>query len=162
MASEDVQTNLRLPANLKERLVASAAESNRSLSAEVTSRLEKSFDDLTDMKKQLLIAAVRLETVRDSFRVLATEASKQLSILTGANEVARLAANAAIEDFDTLVEIAEVLLSGDVRDRVGLESEINRLKRARQVIETQLERSTPPPLMPLAEAVRAGGNSDVD
>jgi len=43
MASEDVQTNLRLPADLKERLVASAAENNRSLSAEVASRLEQSF-----------------------------------------------------------------------------------------------------------------------
>ncbi|CAN7705436.1 TraY domain-containing protein [Acidovorax sp. LjRoot66] len=43
MASEDVQTNLRLPGDLKDRLVASAAESNRSLSAEAASRLEDSF-----------------------------------------------------------------------------------------------------------------------
>lgn len=43
MATEDVQTNLRLPADLKERLVASASENNRSLSAEVASRLEGSY-----------------------------------------------------------------------------------------------------------------------
>ena len=43
MASEDVQTNLRLPSVLKDRLAASAAESNRSLSAEVSSRLEASY-----------------------------------------------------------------------------------------------------------------------
>lgn len=43
MASEDVQTNLRIPADLKDRLVASASENNRSLSAEVASRLEGSY-----------------------------------------------------------------------------------------------------------------------
>lgn len=47
MASEDVQTNLRLPADLKDRLQASATENNRSLSAEVTSRLTSSFDGLS-------------------------------------------------------------------------------------------------------------------
>lgn len=45
MASEDVQTNLRLPADLKDRLVASAAENNRSLSAEVSSRLSASYEE---------------------------------------------------------------------------------------------------------------------
>ncbi|MFA9286958.1 Arc family DNA-binding protein [Comamonas sp. SY3] len=43
MASEDVQTNLRLPADLKDRLQSSAAENNRSLSAEVASRLAASY-----------------------------------------------------------------------------------------------------------------------
>lgn len=43
MSSDDVQTNIRLPAALKERLTASAAASNRSLSAEVASRLESSY-----------------------------------------------------------------------------------------------------------------------
>lgn len=43
MASEDVQTNLRLPSDLKERLTASATENNRSLSAEVASRLEQTY-----------------------------------------------------------------------------------------------------------------------
>jgi len=43
MASEDVQTNLRLPADLKDRLQSSASENNRSLSAEVASRLEASY-----------------------------------------------------------------------------------------------------------------------
>ncbi|QPS78629.1 Arc family DNA-binding protein [Delftia lacustris] len=44
MASEDVQTNLRLPATLKEQLVASAAKNNRSLSAEVSSLIQASLD----------------------------------------------------------------------------------------------------------------------
>jgi len=43
MPSEDVQTNLRLPADLKERLVEAATNNKRSLSAEVASRLEESF-----------------------------------------------------------------------------------------------------------------------
>lgn len=60
MASEDVQTNLRLPAALKERLTEAAAEHNRSLSAEVAFRLQQSFD--TDkMAKQLALAEYKLE-----------------------------------------------------------------------------------------------------
>lgn len=43
MTSEDVQTNLRLPAELKERVVKAAAQNKRSLSAEVAARLEASF-----------------------------------------------------------------------------------------------------------------------
>lgn len=43
MASEDVQTNLRLPAELKDLLVATAERNKRSLSAEVAARLEASF-----------------------------------------------------------------------------------------------------------------------
>lgn len=43
MASDDVQTNLRLPADLKDRLVATASDNRRSLSAEVAARLEASF-----------------------------------------------------------------------------------------------------------------------
>lgn len=45
MSSEDVQTNLRLPAELKERLVSVAAANKRSLSAEVTARLEQSLQE---------------------------------------------------------------------------------------------------------------------
>lgn len=43
MASEDVQTNLRLPAELKNALLAAAEKNNRSLSAEVAFRLIHSF-----------------------------------------------------------------------------------------------------------------------
>jgi hypothetical protein len=43
MTSEDIQTNLRLPADLKERLRQAADTSNRSMNAEVVARLEDSF-----------------------------------------------------------------------------------------------------------------------
>lgn len=43
MTSEDVQTNIRLPLALKERLVEAAAANKRSLSAEVAARLESTF-----------------------------------------------------------------------------------------------------------------------
>ncbi|OAJ61494.1 hypothetical protein A6V36_24285 [Paraburkholderia ginsengiterrae] len=43
MTSEDIQTNLRLPADLKERLKQAADASNRSMNAEVVARLEESF-----------------------------------------------------------------------------------------------------------------------
>jgi|GEM_PF-6832762 len=43
MTTEDVQTNIRLSMDLKERLVKVAAQNKRSLSAEVASRLKASF-----------------------------------------------------------------------------------------------------------------------
>lgn len=43
MTSEDIQTNLRLPADLKERLRQAADASNRSMNAEVVARLEETF-----------------------------------------------------------------------------------------------------------------------
>lgn len=44
MTSDDIQTNLRLPADLKSKLKAAADASNRSMNAEVVARLEDSFD----------------------------------------------------------------------------------------------------------------------
>lgn len=43
MAREDVQTNIRLPAELKDLLLEAAAASGRSLSGEVVFRLSQSF-----------------------------------------------------------------------------------------------------------------------
>lgn len=43
MTSEDIQTNLRLPADLKERLKQAAELGNRSMNAEVVARLAESF-----------------------------------------------------------------------------------------------------------------------
>jgi len=43
MAREDPQTNIRLPAELKEKLMEAAKKSNRTFGAEVVMRLETSF-----------------------------------------------------------------------------------------------------------------------
>lgn len=43
MAREDPQINIRLPANLKERLEERAERNNRSTTAEIVARLEQSF-----------------------------------------------------------------------------------------------------------------------
>jgi plasmid stability protein len=43
MAREDVQTNIRLPEDLKDSLTAAAAKNGRSLTAEIVQRLEHSF-----------------------------------------------------------------------------------------------------------------------
>ncbi|XYJ86737.1 hypothetical protein AEMCBJ_04340 [Cupriavidus necator] len=44
MTREDPQMKLRLPTELKEKLAAAAAESGRSINAEVVSRLAASFE----------------------------------------------------------------------------------------------------------------------
>lgn len=43
MSTDEVQTNIRLPADLKRRLVEAASDSNRSLSGEIAHRLDRSF-----------------------------------------------------------------------------------------------------------------------
>jgi predicted DNA-binding protein len=44
MARDDPQTNLRLPAELKQRLMDAARDSNRTFGAEVVKRLQESFE----------------------------------------------------------------------------------------------------------------------
>lgn len=44
MARTDPQVNIRMPAELKERLEAASAETNRSLNGEIVARLEGSLD----------------------------------------------------------------------------------------------------------------------
>mgnify|MGYP001766224447 CR=1 FL=1 len=44
MAREDLHFRLRIPEALKERIEAAAASNNRSMTAEIISRLERSFE----------------------------------------------------------------------------------------------------------------------
>lgn len=64
MASDDVQTNLRIPADLKDRLTRSAEINNRSLSAEVTSRLAASFEESRVPSRQAIEAQVGVALAR--------------------------------------------------------------------------------------------------
>lgn len=107
MTSEDVQTNLRLPAELKDRVVKAAAQNKRSLSAEVAARLEASFQP----KKLPPISA-------DDMMVLlkTDEHTKQLF----ADQMRRAASELIKEDSDardTTLELltAAILLAEDRR-----------------------------------------------
>ncbi|MFC4339638.1 Arc family DNA-binding protein [Cupriavidus numazuensis] len=53
MTREDPQLKLRLPAELKEKLAAAAAESGRSINAEVVGRLVASFEGRGDLETRL-------------------------------------------------------------------------------------------------------------
>ena len=105
MASEDVQTNLRLPADLKDRLTASAAENNRSLSAEVTSRLVASYREANESFKREMEAQVAAVLARADTLSLRVELikSRMDNLLTRAHlvssETERLT-NAAKTDED--------------------------------------------------------------
>lgn len=112
MASEDVQTNLRLPADLKERLVASAAESNRSLSAEVASRLEASY--------QRTDGFVTKEDFDDTMRRIAGSYEADQAVMASvrtmlANNVVRLyehlPESLRTEAFENIYEFAKTLKS---------------------------------------------------
>lgn len=150
---------LRMLPDLREKIEEAAKESGRSMNAEIVDRLEKSFAQPIDLFTDLIATKARLETARDSFKVLAQEANKQVSMLSSSNEVARIAANAAMEDFDSLAEIVQQFLDGDVRDRPAAEAEFNRLLRARQVIDEQLQKSEVPQLASFGDVIRARGRN---
>lgn len=86
MASEDVQTNLRLPADLKNRLQEAAAENNRSLSAEVTSRLSASFKASSasaDLAELFAREALRATESERGMKALLRRSSQMFGLFLG-------------------------------------------------------------------------------
>ena len=53
--SSDVEYKMRMTQDLKEKIVASAKEHNRSMNADIVARLEKSFAENPQMIGELLI-----------------------------------------------------------------------------------------------------------
>jgi hypothetical protein len=53
MSRDDPQTNIRLPADLKDALTKKARENNRSMSAEIVYRLAESFKDVGALTQQI-------------------------------------------------------------------------------------------------------------
>ncbi len=87
MAIEDVQTNLRIPSNLKEQLQASADAAGRSLSAEAAHRLAISYE-LEKVTNDLHGAVASLQSQYDAARNHADRVSVKLR--NTEREVARL------------------------------------------------------------------------
>ncbi|MCD2164899.1 Arc family DNA-binding protein [Comamonas koreensis] len=101
MASEDVQTNLRLPADLKDRLHSSAAENNRSLSAEVSHRLMDSFESDTS-REEMLRLSLRLE--RDLFAMELEASTSKMSLGIFASKVEDLLDLLLLEELSNVPE----------------------------------------------------------
>lgn len=112
MTTEDVQTNIRLPIDLKERLVEVAAQNKRSLSAEVAARLEGSLSAPTDteMVRKLMDQAERQEVTISTLTKLAhalavTEHGDQDDIVVAALLLKNLAARPdSTKDRDKLID----------------------------------------------------------
>lgn len=69
MARDDIQVNVRLPAELKKQLDDAAARAGRSLTAEVVARLSDSFRDiervmLENRERELALLEAEMEQVR--------------------------------------------------------------------------------------------------
>lgn len=86
MARNDPQVNLRMPADLKERLDAAAQENKRSLTAEVVERLESTFVELEraamirsliEFQADLLDGALELQLPASTLDKLQAEADKR-------------------------------------------------------------------------------------
>ena len=64
MAQEDKQTNLRFPPELKEKLQQMAASARRSLTAEVMFRLEQSFAQTEQQRREAHALTAQMKTPR--------------------------------------------------------------------------------------------------
>ena len=66
MSRDDLHFRLRLPESLKQRIEAAAAANNRSMTAEIVSRIEHSFqvaDEWDDLKGQVVDSLERIESL---------------------------------------------------------------------------------------------------
>lgn len=73
MAQEYTQVNFRIPTNLKEKIEVSALENNRSITSELVSRLEQSFNstnnnEVHDLKKEM-------ERMNETIKILSSTLS---------------------------------------------------------------------------------------
>lgn len=109
MASE-VQTNLRLPADLKDRLVTAADENNRSLSAEVALRLDNSFKSGGDLS---VLDWMRLAGALSRFAVYIDEHRQKDDRDTLTTQMATAIANA---DFEEILDALTANLGIDTPD----------------------------------------------
>ena len=133
MASEDVQTNLRLPSDLKDKLQASAEEHGRSLSAEVAYRIEQAFElEIQEAESVANIRAAK-EIVQkahaqlDSKEIEVDMLRKHLSNLEGRAEVLN---NTRESDIAAATKHLNVQIDGLVARLGSAEQESEALKLA--------------------------------
>lgn len=68
MARDDLQFRLRIPETLKAQIEKSAAENNRSMTAEIVSRLERSYDideNIPEINDSIVDLLRRMEKVEE-------------------------------------------------------------------------------------------------
>jgi hypothetical protein len=63
MARDDLHFRLRIPEALKARIEESAAQNNRSMTAEIVSRLERSYEFAEELEGGLADAVERIEAL---------------------------------------------------------------------------------------------------
>ena len=95
MANDDVQTNLRIPGDLKDQLQASAETAGRSLSAEVAYRIGRAFELQAGLDKAVALSEVLRQQVgelRDALQVREaqyTSALNRIAALEGEGHLLR-------------------------------------------------------------------------
>lgn len=139
---------VRMPDDeFRNRIAEAAKANNRSMNAEILARLESTFTNM-DLRMELLTTVARLETSRESMQMVMEEASSQLVGLTIANALVTTTADELIEDFDSLAEITQSFIDGDVRDLAAVKASVDDLRQHRQTLEQHLAKAPKPALRP--------------
>lgn len=79
MAREDLHFRLRIPENLKEKVSAAAVKNDRSMTAEIVDRLERSFLNWPDLDIDPLLYFKVLKLPQGAIRALEWEIQRQVS-----------------------------------------------------------------------------------
>ncbi|MES2187978.1 MAG: Arc family DNA-binding protein [Pseudomonadota bacterium] len=142
--TEDVQTNLRLPSDLKDRVVRAAAQANRSLSAEVAHRLEESFARAgEDLKREI---DSKIEAIQARLEMLVLRRTIVESRFEGQRErLGRLAsesqrmAETAKTDAEFAAAEAKVAEIGDVERQIDvLQNDMKEIEAARNALLSEI------------------------
>ena len=147
MSREDVQTNLRLPADLKERLQQAAEKNNRSLSAEVTHRLESSFIKIAVGERELvhrfeehLIKLQSRVEILDMRREMIRNRIDGVSIRTRLvnREIELLQARPDHPDNDAMAKAAKAELAVGRQELKSLKEDLDALTQGRDAVVHEL------------------------
>lgn len=79
MSRDDLHFRLRIPPELKSKVQAAAKQNKRSMTAEIVSRLEESFDEDTyeSLNDRIAVFEARIEELQDGFAKFSEEAKRK-------------------------------------------------------------------------------------
>ncbi|MDE4619609.1 Arc family DNA-binding protein [Sinorhizobium meliloti] len=121
MPEEEVRITLRLPASLRDKLLASAEDRSRSMNGEIVERLDWSFDRATDERANLLKLVhdqdTELQELRERLKKPGAEIGRLKQLLADERDVNRKLESIMEAQFDVLNRSTDVLKSASAQSQ---------------------------------------------
>ncbi|RVH37643.1 Arc family DNA-binding protein [Sinorhizobium meliloti] len=121
MPEEEVRITLRLPASLRDKLLASAEDRSRSMNGEIVERLDWSFDRATDERANLLKLVhdqdTELQELRERVKNPGAEIGRLKQLLADERDANRKLESIMEAQFDVLNRSTDVLKSASAQSQ---------------------------------------------